>query len=59
MAISSSAGTGVGAGVALGVALDDLALASGFVMVGFSDFVSFFAFFGGVDVLVAAALGCQ
>lgn len=52
MAISSSAGTGAGAGAGLGA----LALASDFVVVGFSDFVSFFAFFGGVDVLGAAAL---
>lgn len=54
MAISSSAGTGAGAGGALGGSI----LAFDFVVVGFSSFVSFLAFFGGVDVVGAATLSC-
>jgi len=53
MAISSSAETGTGAGA--GVVFASF-LALDFVVVDFSGLVSFFAFFGGVDVLGAAGL---
>lgn len=54
MAISSS----VGAGSGTLAGLDALAGALVFVEVDFSGFVSFFAFFGGVDVVGAADGQC-